>query len=172
MDRKIVVLAVTLLAVATLATPVLALGPIKAGEVGHNPHLTITVVPGGPTAAHLDGPGETSILWIDRPIQPDFVIFLVSASKGEGKMNSAIIASGANWLTILSNPADYYNQWIYLSGEEYGNKWNNPLDIPDRGEHGMFYWGLRMGMGFDHDSALATAESHPDGVFRRMVPVG
>jgi len=170
MNKKILVIVATLLTVAMLATPVMAIGPSKAAEVRKNPHLSYMPFPGG-VMSFLDTPYDNSILWVTRTEQPDFIFFLMTASKGQGKMNNAIIASGANWFNITSKPADYANKWIYLSGESGGNTWDNPFDDPDVGSHGMFYWQLRA-MGMPNATAYEDALLHPDGVYRQLVRTG
>ena len=168
MNKKILVIVATLLTVAMLATPVMAIGPSKAAEVRKNPHLSYMPFPGG-VMSFLDTPYDNSILWVTRTEQPDFIFFLMTASKGQGKMNNAIIASGANWFNITSKPADYANKWIYLSGET-GYTWTWPIFAAE-GPHGMFYWQLRA-MGMNSTVAYADALLHPDGVYRQLVRTG
>jgi len=168
--KKVLVIAVLLLAVAILAAPAMAIGPNTAVEKGKNPNLSGGPGPGGSTLAFLDTPSDTSILFITRQDNPDLIFFLMTASRGKGRMNNAIIASGANWMSIAQNPDDYANKWIYLSGESGGNTWDKPNDNPDVGSHGMLYWQLRA-MGIPHTAAYEDALMHPDGVYRQLVIV-
>ncbi len=168
--KKVLVIAVLLLTVAMLAAPVMAIGPNTAVEKGKNPNLSGGPGPGGSTLAFLDTPSDTSILFITRQDNPDLIFFLMTASRGKGRMNNAIVASGANWMSIAQNPDDYANKWIYLSGESGGNTWDKPNDNPDVGSHGMLYWQLRA-MGIPHTAAYEDALMHPDGVYRQLVIV-
>jgi len=169
MNRKVLGIAVFLIAVTLLATPVMAIGPTTAAEKGKNPNLSGIPGPGGSTLAFLDTPPDNSILWINREPQPDLIFFMMTAERGQGRMNNAIIASGANWMTIAQNPADYANKWIYLSGPS-GTQWDAPFDAGpnDVGPQCMLYWQLRA-MGMPHATAYEDALMHPYGVYRQTV---
>ena len=167
--KMILISVLSLLMLGVVVQSVMAIGPSKAAEVGNNPHLSYVPFAGG-VMAFLDTPYDNSVLWVTRTEQPDFIFFLLTASKGQGRMNNAIIASGTNWLDIISNPPEYANKWIYLSGPS-GTQWDAPFDdgTPfDVGPQCMFYWQLRA-MGMPHATAYADALLHPDGVYRQLV---
>jgi len=162
MNKKVLVIVVALMALAMLATPVLAIGPENAAEVGNNPNLSILA--GHPV---LDNPSGSRIVWSE-----DSISLWLDASEANGVMNNAIIADISTLFAMGTSPYPFENKWIYLSGEHYGNTWNNPVDDPDSGAHGMFYWLLRF-IGFPHSYALATALNRaPDGFYLKINHIG
>ena len=151
-----------LLMILAAIAPAMAVGPTNAGEVGNNPNLSLNPS-GQPT---MDNPSGSRMVWGHD------IIFWLDASKADGVMNNAINADISTLLALSANPDDFNNVWIYLSGEHYGNTFNNPIDNPDVGSHGMFYWMLR-GLGFPHPYALAIAlDRAPDGFYFRMHDMG
>jgi len=168
---KILIPGLLVMMLSAIAMPVMAIGPQQAAEVGNNPHLTYFVGTAGAELTFLETPRDVSFLWINRETQPDVIFYFITAAIGQGRMNNAIVASGANWLDIVLNPTNYLNKWIYLSAESGGNTWNAPADSPDRGSHGMLYWQLRA-LGFSHAMALEDALKHPYGVYRLHVRTG
>jgi hypothetical protein len=158
MNRKLSGIIVAILVSAILVSPVMAIGPTNAGQVGNNPNLTLN--PNGqPT---MDNPSGSRRVWGHD------IVFWLDASKANGVINNAIIADISTLSALGKNPDEFNNMWIYLSGEHYGNTFNNPIDNPDVGSHGMFYWMLR-GLGFPHSYALAVAlDRAPDGFYFRM----
>ncbi len=154
-NRKILVLvlAFALIMVTSAVGPVMALGPLHAAEVGHNPHL-ISPFPG---IAFME-PGENTFSWVTPTgvIQRDVV-----ASVGAGRMNNALIADHNDVLAMQAGSPVYSNKWIYLSGETSGNQYNG---------HGMFYWWLLPVFGPTY--SLIITGQHPGGVFFTMNSVG
>jgi len=151
MNKKILVVSVTLLALVMLATPlvgtVMAIGPLKAVEVGKNPKLC-----GNPAMgiAFLDDVGPNNILWVSTI---GLIVSLPDARKGSGRMNNAIIADYATVVAMQADETLYENKRVYLSGTG-GEQWN---------DHGMLYWMLLPTFG-----PFATAEleqEYADGAF-------
>ncbi len=166
----VVVLTLALLITVSAVAPVLAIGPNKAADVGNNPNLVINPAN---QKTYLNTPcGDKSAL--DRNTWYGNTIFLyLNASNNNGIINNAIIADINTVKGMISNPKDFSNKWIYLSGENNGNTYNNPTDSPDVGLHGMFYWWIRLGAGFSHEDALASiAARNPDGGLVKLNFVG
>ena len=156
MKKKILIIA---LAIAMLATPmvgtVMAMGPLKALEVGKNPNLD-GFVPFG--LVMLDDVGvANNIFWLNGRRE---ILKGNDVSKGGGKMNNAIIADYAIVLDMQANPEKYENKWIYLSGT--GGE--------QEGGHGMGYWVFVNYFG----PALADGieQEYSDGVFYKVNSVG
>ena len=148
--------------ISVMVTPAMALGPLNAAEVGNNPNLSILA--GNPV---LDNPSGSHVVWSE-----DSKSFWLDASEANGVMNNAIIADINTLFAMGASPYPFENKWIYLSGEYYGNTWNNPNDNPDRGTHGMFYWLLRA-LGFPHSYALNVALTRaPDGFYLKINHIG
>ena len=163
MKKAILMAAVALMAAAILVTPVLAAGPTKAAEVGNNPNLGLN--PEG--EPYMDNPSGSRRAWDSNSI-----VFWLYASNAKGIMNNALVADISTLRALGTDSEELNNVWIYLSGEHYGNTFNNPIDNPDVGSHGMFYWMLR-GLGFPHAYALAVAlDRAPDGFYFRMHSLG
>ena len=153
----------------TAVAPVLAIGPTKAAEVGNNPHLYVNPV--NQKTALNSSNGDQSpfdrITWYGNQI-----ILYLNVSNNNGIINNAIIGDINTVNGMIANPDDFTNKWIYLSGENYGNSWNNSTDNPDVGSHGMFYWWIRS-QGFSNEAALASiATRNPDGGLLKYNYVG
>ena len=157
MKRKIL-LTVLALALVLLAAPfigtVMAIGPLKALEVGNNPNVDGFVALG---VVMLDDVGPNNIMWV-TPL--GMIISLPDARKGDGRMNNAIIADHDTVVDMQANPAAYDNKWVYLSGTE-GAQWNG---------HGMFYWAILPRFGPIASAALE--QEYSDGVFQMTHKVG
>ena len=98
MDKKVMMFAVTLLALAMLVTPVMAIGPQKAKN---NPNLVETDF-----SVQLHLPSEGFNEWI---VEVPLHIQLLNASKF--KIKNAIVAT---------SPDDIVeNKWIYMSSEVF-----------------------------------------------------
>jgi hypothetical protein len=144
--RKILVAFVALMAVAMVATPVLAIGPFKALDVGNNKNLEPLWT--GVTN-HRAEDGKGMILWIMGASGTHWVRweFQNAASQAKGLTNNAIIAgySGAqNGLMpyFMSLATGNINKWIYLSGdgEGYPAQYAPTPDPFGIGTHGMLWW--------------------------------
>ena len=144
MNRKILVISVALTFAAMLATPVFAIGPWQAFEVGNNKNLFQLY--GG--CGNWKGKASGSIVWASSATG-DWVIWKWSHS--EGLMNNAIIVVTYADMVLYSG-VDYENKWIYLSGEGIG---------PQYLGHGWMYW-LFYVMG-GPAAAAAAAASNPNG---------
>ena len=157
----VVVLALTLLMMYCTVAPVLAIGPSKAAEVGHNPNVGINPTTG---KTYINTPNVKSGL--DRVTWLDNQMFLyLNVSNVKGIMNNAVIADIDTVNGMNSNPEDYENKWIYLSGETEGNTY---------GGHGMFYWWITSPLvGFPADQAAASILArNPDGGYVKTNYVG
>lgn len=166
MKRKIL-LPVLALAIVLLATPfigtVMAIGPLRALEVGNNPNVDGFVALG---VVMLDDVGPNNIMWVNAL---GMIISLPDARKGGGRMNNAIIADHDTVVDMQINPAAYDNKWVYLSGTG-GEQWDDPTDVPDKGSHGMFYWAVLPRFGPIASAALE--QEYSDGVFQMTHKVG
>ena len=158
MNKKILRI-VLVLAAVMLATPmvgtVMAIGPLKALEVGKNPKL------GGYIAfgfVFLDDVGPNNPAWIHYP---DVMIKnMAAATEGEGRMNNAIIADHDTVVAMQADPTLYENKWVYLSG----------TGEPQYDGHGMLYWMILPDFG--PIGAALHELANPDGVFSTSNLVG
>ena len=168
-------IAVFLLAVAMLTTPVMAMGPTKALEVGNNPNLKPTLTGNG-AVINCGNSGNTVITVLDpRGVWIKWNWF--SASAGKGKFKNAVNAGpappepGVPIFDIMEADTQAFlngeetqleNKWIFMSPEGSGKQFMG---------HGMaywMYWGLAGGMDAMPDSAIFAAEEaakSPDGIF-------
>ena len=163
MNKKILMSTITLLAVTMMVTPVMAIGPLKALEVGKNPKLDGSFPMG---FVMLDDVGPNNIFWLNGL---GVIMYGSDAVKGEGRMNNAIIANIDTLVEMQTNPPLYENKWIYLSGTD-GAQWDNPFDDPDKGSHGMAYWSfLTM---FGPVASVELEQEYANGVFYKTNKVG
>jgi hypothetical protein len=100
--KKVLVIAVALMAVAMLATPVMAIGPENAEN---NPHLEIAL---GGTNTQLWLPSGVMNEWINNPVLPGAVRVQVKDA-AKFQIKSAIVAT--NPLEALMTE----NKWLYLN---------------------------------------------------------
>ncbi len=137
MKKAVLMIAVTLIALAMLVTPVLAIGPIGAYEVGNNKNLG----PFGPALGNTRGNAGGSIYWFWIASDNHWVRWeFQDPLQAKGIMNKAMVApqysglpSGLSaYFSALDDPA-YDNVWIYLSGDgaSYPSQYMG---------HGMLYW--------------------------------
>ncbi len=135
--KKAVFVAAAFLAVVVLATPVLAIGPWEAFEVGNNKNLGTFAAALGNTRGNAGG----SIYWFWVEADQHWVRWqFQDPRQAKGLMNKAFVApqySGAPtglpaYFSALDS-AQYDNDWIYLSGDgaTYPSQYNG---------HGMLYW--------------------------------
>ncbi len=148
--KKVLVLLVPVLVLSLLllVPAAMAIGPEQAAEVGNNPNLSI---PGANPV--LDTPSGVHNVWSESA---GIFNHWISASKGEGKMNSAVIVgpSGDVKLTYLfAHLSEYENTWIYF----------NQL---------VFKAFLINGQGMTEQEAGDTAALYPDGIYWHFVFVG
>jgi hypothetical protein len=140
MKSKVLGIVVVLMAVAMLATPVMAIGPFNALDVGNSKNLE----PIG--AAVLNQRGENykgAILWMMGTSGEHWVRWewQDAATLAKGLKNNAVTAMGPpsmGYFTALSEENE--NKWIYLSGDgaTYPAQYVNG---PDGGKsHGMLWW--------------------------------
>jgi hypothetical protein len=158
MKKKILMLLGMVLAVAILTTPmvgtVMAIGPLRALEVGKNPKVD-GFVPAG--FVMLDDVGPNNIFWANMYGR---IVSGADALKGEGRMNNAIIADYGIVVDIQTNPEMYENKWVFLSGA--GGALHDG--------HSMAYWLLLPWFG---PTACADLEvEYWDGIFYKLNLVG
>lgn len=167
MKKKVLGIFVCILTVVMLSSSiigaVMAIGPLKALEVGKNPNVDGSAPMG---FVMLDDVGPNNFFWLNGP---GVIIFGADAVKGEGRMNNAIIADHDTVVEMQTNPALYENKWIYLSGTNEP-QWDAPFDDPDKGSHGMAYW-LFLTM-FGPVLSAELEQEYADGVFYKMNKVG
>jgi hypothetical protein len=138
--RKILVVTIVILAAAILTTPVMAIGPFKALDVGNNNNLGSS---GPGVMNHRGGEGGGLIYWMMGTSGEHWVKweFQDAASQAKGIMNNAIIAgySGAQngLMPYFMSLGENENKWIYLSGDgDYPGQYTSFL----LGTHGMLWW--------------------------------
>jgi hypothetical protein len=180
-NRKVLGIAVVLLAVAMLTTPVMAIGPFNALDVGNNKNLASS---GPGIMNHRGGEGGGLIYWMMGASGENWVKweFQDIASQAKGLMNNAIIAeySGPQngLMPYFVSLGENENKWIYLSGD--GAAYPGQYTSITLGTHGMLWWFM-FGITFvtvlsetgNAPAALAAGiaagnadvAEHPQGVF-------
>jgi hypothetical protein len=156
MNVKVLGISVFIMAIALLVSPVLAIGPTKPLKVGNNPKFQGNIATG---LVEIDA-AENSLLWINAV---GMFMHDAKATTGMGRMNNAIIADISILMAMGADFEAYSKMWIFLSGDNSGNSWNNPFDNPDAGTHGMLYWFGEAVFGPGYGADLVA--EHPDGVF-------
>ena len=163
MNKKILVLIMTLMAVTVLTTPVMAIGPEKAVEVGNNPNTDTFQ-----STWAIETPSHVRISW-----DPNGEIILWrNANPNQGIMdNVALVINSAMKMTYFKQySAEFEGQWVYWSGEYAGGTWSSPL-VPGEGSHGAIYWLHRV-YGFSPAESLEVAMERPYGAYMRFLFVG
>ncbi len=171
MKKIILACAMTLIFAAILATPVLAIGPFQAYEVGNNKNLRPL---GSALGNFRGGEGKGSIYWMWMATDQHWVRWeYQDALQAKGLINVAIIAQysgspsgmSAYFVTLSSDEND--NKWIYLSGDGGAN----PSQYMG---HGMLYWfafGIARLGGANSTAAAGIASGivsrYPAGEFWR-----
>lgn len=151
MNRKILGIAVTLLAIAMLASPVMAIGPQKAAEVGNNPNM-VTDGTGG--LAFMSNAGGNTFMWFNNQASEYYGMIYHDgdASTGEGRINNALVVDLATFYDMDVHPEKYYNIWMFYSTEP----------VQALGGKSML-WALgQFAMGGAGDAIVAN---HPNGIF-------
>jgi hypothetical protein len=140
MNGKILVVTTVILVAAILITPVLAIGPFKALDVGKNKNLE----PLGTGVLNQRGEDyKGAILWMMGASGEHWVKWewQDAAILAKGIMNNAIIAeySGlqGGMMPYLVSLGENENKWIYLSGDgaTYPGQYTGSF-----GTHGMLWW--------------------------------
>lgn len=165
MNRKIMGIISALTIMTMLATPVMAIGPDNAAEVGKNKNLNGF----GGLGVINDNPSGNTILWGAQ----GRILLSMIASRGEGRINNAIIANMAT-LSAMSNNPDYVNKWIYLSGDGGTNIEQFAFTAGPYaalGSHGMLFWFTLFTFG-SLEAAQSDALEHPNGVYIQIIVTG
>ncbi len=145
--KKVLVLLVPVLVLSMLLTlpAAMAIGPDQAVEVGNNPNLS---APSG--SPILDTPSGVHNVW---SVSTETFSHWINASKGEGKMNNAVIVGPTADVTLqylLTHISEYENTWIYFT--QIG-----------------FKAFLIYGNGFTAEEAEDAASLYPDGIYFHFV---
>jgi hypothetical protein len=178
MNKKILMLTIMLLAVTMMVTPVMAVGPTKALEVGKNPNLKPTHTGYG-AVNDCGNSGNGLITVLESGVWIKWNWF--SASAGQGKFKNAINAGPAppeptvpifvimeadTQAFLNGEETQLENKWIFMSPDGSGKQISAPF-----GTHGLvfwMFWGIFGGADAMPDSAIFAAEEaakYPDGVF-------
>jgi len=153
----VVVLAFALLMVASAVAPVMALGPVNNPHAEANPAIVYLVTPGGQVVHEFVQTGRINM-------------YLDAKPNGKGIMNNVnlIVDSPMDLAYLGAHSAEFMSMpgWIFLSGEmTEGGTWvsSNPAWTAE-GDHGAFYWFLRI-FNTPVDEALAIANESPYGIY-------
>ncbi len=142
--KKLLVLLVPVLVLPMLllVPTAIATGPEHAAEVGNNPNLSSPR--GNPV---LDTPSGVHNVWTESVFN-----HWIDASKGEGKMNNAVIVGPTADVTLaylLTHLPEFENTWIYFT--QIG-----------------FKAFLIYGQGMDPKEAEDNASLYPGGIYWRF----
>jgi hypothetical protein len=153
---KVVVSIVVLMAVTMFATPVMAIGPWQAEEVGNNQQLH--AVEESWKVVVLDAPNVDN-QWNDYGVESDNVWRSADReqylSASNAKINNAVLGSFGLFMSMATDPEvalEYENKWIFLT--YYG------------------FMGFLLAAGFSEFEAEQIASQYPDGVYYRYINVG
>ncbi len=153
--KKWIILISTLsLLVVFSASPVMAIGPNQAGEVGNNPNLESML--GG--MINLRGDASGTNVWAYSTTSQNWVKWnWRNPEDAKGIMNNAIVVH----ISILGQIAGptYENKWLYLSGDGGTNADQYAFaagPYKTYGSHGMLWWFFFFGFGHNADSAAAA----------------
>jgi hypothetical protein len=159
MNKKILVLIMTLMALTVLTTPVMAIGPEKAVEVGNNPNTDTFQ-----STWAIETPSHVRISW-----DPNGEIILWrNANPNQGIMdNVAFVINSVLTMTYFGqNQAQFEGIWVYWSGEYAGGTFSTVM-FPGEGSHGAIYWVHRV-YGFSPAESLEVAMERPYGAYMRF----
>ena len=162
-NRKALFVFVALIAVTMLATPVMAIGPKQAVEVGNNPNANTFQ-----STWAIETPSHVRISW-----DPNGEIILWrNANPNQGIMDNVafVINTGLTLTYYAQHTAEFEGVWIYWSGEYAGGTWISPL-ASSEGSHGAIYWLHRV-YGFSPAESLEIALERPYGAYMRFLFVG
>jgi len=159
MNKKILGIAITLLAVAMLVSPVAAIGPLKPMDNGND---RFTGTPG--SGVVMKDAASNTVIYItdliDLPDENNEIFHDAKATAGAGRMNNAIIVETlSDLIAIGANEDQYFNKWVYFSGD---NTAAHPNSYQFRG-HGMLYYFAEVVFGTG--SGPFVVAEHPDGMF-------
>jgi hypothetical protein len=145
MNRRLLGIAVTILAIAMLASPVMAKGPARASEIGNNPHLSFDVP--GDGYVFMTGASGNTFIWTDGLYHD------CDSAKGGGRMNNALIVDWAMFNDMGVHPELYLNKWVFLSTD------------PASGAYGysILWWFGEIVMGTGNGAEIVA--NHPDGLY-------
>jgi hypothetical protein len=162
MKKAVLLIPVVLIAVAMLATPVLAIGPFQA--LNKNEKFTIDPF-GGLVSWRKDDRGY--ITWSPESEGDYWMEWrFLAASSGEGKKKDALVFTLATLAQFAADEEAYAdglptvneNKWIFVDPDV-------KLTHPVYGEHGMVWWMYYVISGGNKSVADLTEARYPDGAF-------
>jgi hypothetical protein len=115
MNRKIIGIAIVLLTVAMLASPVLAIGPQNA--IGKNPNLN------GPTPYGFD-------LILDNGVGHGYIIYVYDVPKFDWLYDARDFKINAFVVTDPTQVLEMENHWLYMTHDIYLNLLLNVYHVP------------------------------------------
>lgn len=163
MIKKILGIAVTILAVAMLASPVMALGPINA--IGKNPLLSDF------SDVSLESQNHVWHCWMENGLM---ALWIPATSSNEGIMNhvSFVVDSFADLQYSGQHPKELDGKWVFLTSEYSSGTFTLPMPpFSTEGNHGAVFWIMRLS-GSSYDEALEKAMEQPYGVYTRIHVAG
>jgi len=167
--KAVLVIAVALMAVAMLATPVMAIGPV--GALGKNPKFTVDPF-GGLVSWRKDDGGY--ITWSPMS-EGDFWMEwrFFAASSGAGKEKDAIVFNLSTMGQFVADedafadglPTVNENKWIFVDPDV---KMTHSI----YGLHGMVWWMYYLISGGNPVVADLTEARYPEGAFWMYTFIG
>ena len=163
MNRKLLGMAVAILAVAMLASPVMAIGPKNA--IGKNPLLSDF------SDVSLESQNHVWHCWMENGLM---ALWIPATSSNEGLMNhvSFVVDSFADLQYSGQQPIELEGKWVLLTGEYSSGTFTLPMPpFSNEGRHGAVFWIMRLS-GSSPDEALEKAMEQPYGVYTRIHSAG
>jgi len=143
MNKKILIISMTLLAVGMLVTPVMARGPVNAEIKNDNPNMEIIEGNAGIQMLEQTLPSGVILRWIYFPMVPSIVHTKVKFVTEFS--NPELLDVGDNYMMWLMNP-DYRQKWVKMNKGVY-----EPYGHPDSAG----YLGLFATFGFPEPACPA-----------------
>jgi hypothetical protein len=161
MNRKLLGMAVAILAVAMLASPVMAIGPKNA--IGKNPLLSDF------SDVSLESQNHVWHCWMESGLM---ALWIPATSSNEGLMNhvSFVVDSFADLAYSGQHPVELDGKWVFLTSEYSSGTFPAPM-FPTEGRHGAVFWIMRLS-GSSYDEALEKEMEQPYGVYTRIHSAG
>ena len=135
MNKKILMISMTLIAVAMLFTPAMAKGPLEA--VGKNPNASLDTTSFGTDVLDLNLPSGVTQRWFGTEVY-------IKVKPADKFYNPTTLDVGDNFMMWLMNP-DYRGKWVKMSQTGYLGLFilfglTPPTDVPTQG---VYIWGSK-----------------------------
>ena len=135
MNKKILIVSISLFAVAMLVAPVIAKGPLNAEVKNDNPNASLDTTTSGTDVLDLNLPSGVTQRWFGEDVH-------VKVKPADEFNNPTRLNVGDNFMMWLMNP-DYRGKWVKMSQSGYLGLFDffgltPPTGVP---LGGVYIWG-------------------------------